>query len=138
MAEAQQLVERYRAYARDVARHAHAPYSGYRVGAVLVGQRGETWAGCNMESASYGLTQCAERNALAGAVADGMVVGSATAMLIYLPGDRALPPCGACRQVMVELMAPAARVVSCCDGDEMLEWQMDELLPRPFLPDQEA
>ncbi len=135
MMDARQLVERYRALARASAANAHAPYSGYRVGAVVVGGDGDAFTGCNVESASYGLTQCAERNALGSAVVAGMEKGTARAMVIYLPGDAALPPCGACRQVMLELMSPEALVVSCCDGDDVQVWRMDELLPNPFLPE---
>lgn len=135
MNPAQQLIEEFRPLARQVSARAFSPYSGFKVGAVVKDAAGIAHAGCNVESASYGLTQCAECNALGCAIAEGMEIGTAVAMLVYLPGDEALPPCGACRQVMVELMAPHALVVSCCDSEEYLAWQMEELLPEPFLPD---
>lgn len=118
--------------AKAASGRAHAPYSGFQVGAALVTDDGGVYAACNVESASYGLTQCAERNALGSAIAGGMRPRQAEALLVYLPGSRALPPCGACRQVMVELMAPGALVVSCCDGEEVEAWTLEELLPRPF------
>jgi len=57
------------------------------------------------------------------------------ALLIYTPGDTAHPPCGACRQVMHELMAADSLVISCCDGDESKTWTWSEYLPDPFVPD---
>ena len=90
--------------------------------------------GCNVENASFGLTQCAERSALTAAVADGAAPGSLVRMLIYTPGEAAHPPCGACRQVMHELMARDALVISCCDGDHTRSWSGPEYLPDPFDP----
>ena len=119
--------------ARIASNHAHAPYSGFHVGAALRTASGAVHAACNMESASYGLTQCAERNALAGAIAAGMKPGEADVMVVYLPGDEPLPPCGACRQVIAELMAPDTLVVSCCDSEATQAWTLAELLPGPFL-----
>jgi cytidine deaminase len=86
-----------------------------------------------MENASYGLTQCAERNAIAAAVVAG--IRDLRAVLIYTPGNRVHAPCGACRQVIGEMMHPAARVISCCDSDEYSEWTVGELLPEPFEPE---
>lgn len=129
------LIEKYRPLAREVSARAFSPYSGFRVGAVMITEDGSTFSGCNVESASYGLTQCAECTALGGAIATGLDPSRAIAMVIYLPGEKALPPCGACRQVMLELMPTSAMVVSCCDGDHYLAWRMDELLPQPFLPE---
>jgi len=119
--------------AREASARAHAPYSGMKVGAALRTAAGEVFRACNVESASYGLTQCAERNALGTAIAEGVAPGAIDALLIYLPGDRPLPPCGACRQVMAELMPPGARVLSVCDAEAMHQWQVEELLPDAFL-----
>lgn len=118
--------------ARTASARAHAPYSGFRVGAAALTATGTVHAGCNVESASYGLTQCAERNALGTAVAAGVLPGELTALLIYLPGPAPLPPCGACRQVMAELLAPGATVLSVCDGDARRSWTVEELLPDAF------
>ncbi len=119
--------------ARAASANAHAPYSGFHVGAALRTVEGTVFAGCNVESASYGLTQCAERNALGAAISAGVKPGETSMMVIYLPGSKPLPPCGACRQWMVELMQPAALVVSCCDGEATQAWQLADLLPGPFL-----
>lgn len=117
--------------ARAASRNAYSPYSGFKVGAA-VRHPGGVHTGCNVESGSYGLTQCAERNALAAAIAAGAAPGSGDALLIYQPGDVALPPCGACRQVMLELLAPGALVVSCCDGEHSVSWRIEDLLPDAF------
>ena len=119
--------------AKAVSAHAHAPYSGFHVGAALMTGSGALFQGCNVESASYGLTQCAERSALTAAIAAGVKPGDIKSMAIYLPGESPLPPCGACRQVMVELMSPDGIVISLCDNPETLSWTVSELLPQAFL-----
>lgn len=121
------------ALARAVSDNAHAPFSRVRVGAAVLSEGGKVYTGCNVESASYGLTQCAERNALAAAVADGALPGSLIAMAVYANGFAVLSPCGACRQVISELMAPGAEVTSCCDNKETRTWTVAELLPYPFV-----
>ena len=131
----EELVETLAPAARTASSRAHAPYSGFLVGAALRTDSGAIHAACNVESASYGLTQCAERNALGTAIAEGVQTGTIGAMLVYLPGAEPLPPCGACRQVMRELMAPGGIVVSCCDGEAVQAWTIDELLPDAFLGD---
>ncbi len=131
--EPSKLVATLRPAARAASANAHAPFSGFHVGAAVRTASGDVYAACNVESASYGLTQCAERNALGSAIAAGVTPGEVQALLVYLPGDEPLPPCGACRQVMRELLAPGARVVSCCDGDEVLDWSVEALLPDAFL-----
>jgi len=130
--EATQLLAALAGEARSASANAHAPYSDFQVGAALRTTDGKQFAGCNVESASYGLTQCAERNALGSAIAAGIRPGAINALVIYLPGDTPLPPCGACRQVMVELMTPDALVVAFCDGDAQLSWRVSELLPDAF------
>jgi cytidine deaminase len=121
--------------AMRAAGHSHSPYSHFRVGAAVIGESGVIYRGCNVENASFGLTQCAERAALTAAISDGAAPGSLTTLLIYTPGETAHPPCGACRQVMHELMAAESLVVSCCDGDERKTWTRSEYLPDPFVPD---
>ena len=119
--------------AHSTSDHAYSPYSGVRVGACVVDDNGEVYSGCNVESSSYGLTQCAERNALAAAIAAGMQPGTAHTLLIYATGFEALAPCGACRQVMSELLAKDALVVSCHSETEYRSWSIAELLPDPFI-----
>ena len=120
------------AAARAAAVHAHAPYSRFRVGAVVASDDGRIFHGCNVENASYGLTLCAERVALATAVAAGVRRIQAVAVAC-LDADAALgpegrSPCGACRQWMLEL-APEAVVH--IDGVEA-PVHVRELLPMGF------
>ena len=119
------------AQAREVARLAHAPYSRFRVGAALLDARGSVYVGCNIESASYGLTICAERNAIFAAIAAGAVRPFAALAVTCLDADRPFAPCGACRQVMVEhLMADAPVVI-----DGLGEYRVSDLLPLAFTLD---
>ena len=126
------LIERLKPTAKNACANAYAPYSQFTVGAATVTQEGEIFSGCNVENASFGLTICAERNALAQAVAKGASPGNFVAMLIYTPGDIPHSPCGACRQVMHELLADDAVAVSCCDSQDRRVWSVKELLPDPF------
>lgn len=116
--------------AKTASAGAYSPYSKFRVGAVVADAGGESHVGCNVENASYGLTSCAERNALAAAIAAGK--RELIAILIYVPGDRVFEPCGACRQVMLELMPGSAPVYSLCDVAEK-RWTVSELLPDGFV-----
>ena len=131
---AREVVQQLKPQAVRAAGHSHSPYSQFPVGAAVRAEEGEVYAGCNVENASLGLTQCAERAAMTTAIADGARPGSLTALLIYVPGTRAHAPCGACRQVMVELMADDGLVVSCCDGEQVRSWRREDLLPDSFSP----
>jgi len=115
--------------ARAVRRRAYAPYSRFRVGAaVLAG--GEVHAGANVENASYGLTLCAERAAVAAAVAagarrvDAVAVASGTA--------EPTPPCGMCLQTLAELAGPSLPVLLVGARGARLETTLGALLPRAF------
>ncbi len=121
-----------KSHAQTMASRSYSPYSKFRVGAAVVGEGGEIYSGCNVENASFGLTQCAERNAINAAIAGGANPQALITMLIYTPGEQAHSPCGACRQVMHELMADASQVISCCDGEKFRTWSKSEYLPDPF------
>jgi cytidine deaminase len=82
---------------------AYAPYSQFLVGAAVLTQNGRVFAGCNVENASYGLSNCAERTALFCAVAAGFGRGDLTYLAIVADTEEPVAPCGACRQVMLEL-----------------------------------
>jgi cytidine deaminase len=102
------------ARARSVARQAHAPYSHFRVGAAVRDAAGAIFVGCNVESASYGLTVCAERNAIFAAVAGGAQRPLAALALSCLDAGvetGGCMPCGACRQVIAEHLATDAPIV---------------------------
>ena len=115
-----------------VMEHAYAPYSRFRVGAVLVDESGALHQGCNVENASYGAAICAERGAVLRALADG--VRRFTRIVIATEAPTPTPPCGMCRQVLVEF-APTLEVESHTRGGAVGRWRLDELLPHAFTPD---
>jgi len=118
------------AAARAVRKHAHAPYSRFLVGAAVLDERGRIHAGCNVENASYGLTVCAERNALAVAVAAG--ARRITAVCVVTSAVPAASPCGACRQVLAELAPDEAPVLLAGTRGAATSLTLGELLPRAF------
>lgn len=128
-------IKELRQLAVQAAAHSHSPYSRFRVGAAVSGKSGAIYTGCNVENASFGLTQCAERSALTAAISAGEKPGSLDCLVLYIPGEKAHPPCGACRQVMRELMSEDSRVYSFCDTDESRAWSASDYLPDPFTAD---
>lgn len=117
--------------ARLAAKRAYCDYSKFPVGATVLTEDGQVFEGCNIENASYGLTVCAERVALFNAVASG-TRSIARMAVSCLKGNMDKPgtlmPCGACRQVMLEFLAPDAEVI--VDGAGIFKLQ--DLLPHPF------
>ena len=98
--------------------HAYAPYSKFLVGAAVLSKDGRVFHGCNVENASYGLCNCAERTALFAAVAAGCRPGDFAAIAVTGDTDGPIAPCGACRQVMLELGGPTLKVLlTNCKGD---------------------
>jgi cytidine deaminase len=118
------------AAARRAAKAAYAPYSRFRVGAAVADERGRIFAGCNVENASYGLTLCAERSAVAQAVAAG--ARRLTAVAVTSGGTAEPWPCGACRQVLAEFLPPEAPVWVAGRAGRVHAVRMDELLPHAF------
>lgn len=112
---------------------AYAPYSGYRVGAAVLGKGGKIYRGCNIENASYGLTNCAERSALFNAISEGerTFVGLAVAVDGKLPAS----PCGACRQVIREFFADDTEIFLVNEEGEARTTTIKELLPGAFTDD---
>ncbi|GMV15074.1 MAG: cytidine deaminase [Polyangiaceae bacterium] len=115
--------------ARSVREHAHAPYSDFRVGAAVRARSGKTYVGCNVENASFGATVCAERNAVAAAVAAGE--REIVAVAVYTEADAPALPCGICRQVIQEF-GPDAVVVSTTPTARK-QTTLRELLPEAFV-----
>ena len=124
-------LQRMIALARQASVSAYCPYSGFAVGAAVLGDGGEIVAGCNVENASYGLTICAERVAIFAAVARGMP--SIRAVVVSTPTSSPTAPCGACRQVIHEF-GPGAEVICVCDGPDLIRRPLSELLPGAFGP----
>ena len=124
-----------KSHAQNAASQSYSPYSKFKVGAAVIGEEGEIFTGCNVENASYGLTQCAERNAIGAAIAGGLRAGTLLTLLVYTPGEQVCSPCGACRQVMHEMMAEESQVIACCDVDAYKTWTKKEYLPDPFVSD---
>lgn len=119
------------AAAKAAARQAYAPYSRFRVGAAVLTASGKIYAGANVENASYGLSNCAERTAVFGAVAAGE--RKVIAVAVYTPTRKPTAPCGACRQVIGEF-GPRAAVLCACRSRERIETTLDRLLPAAFGP----
>ena len=114
----------------EVARRAYAPYSKFLVGAVLVTKDGRLFDGCNVENVSFGLTICAERNAVFAAVAAGCREFSKIVIAADTP--ETTPPCGACRQVLAEFN-PDMEVILGTFGGKISNHRLSELLPHPCL-----
>jgi cytidine deaminase len=125
------VIDRLRELAKAASRRAYCPYSRFRVGAALICPSGATFAGCNVENASYGLTNCAERTAVFNMVAAGE--SSFDTIVIYTPTPEPSAPCGACRQVLNEFN-PDAEVIFACDGPGILRSTVKELFPAAFGP----
>ena len=115
------------AAAREVRERAYAPYSGFAVGAAALGDDGRIYIGANVENASYGLTLCAERAAIAAAVAGGARAITAIAIV----ADRPASPCGACREVIAEL-GPDATVIWEDGRGGYVTRRSGDLLPERF------
>jgi len=117
--------------ARGVQQNAHAPYSNFRVGAAILLENGEIFTGCNVENASYGLTNCAERSAIFTAVSKlGGANVKIKAVAVVNDHDAACSPCGACRQVIAEF-GPNA-VIWYQGRNGIVENTMNALLPDCF------
>jgi cytidine deaminase len=115
--------------AKKTSQLAYCPYSRFPVGAVVLTDDSSVFTGCNVENASYGLTMCAERNAIFRMVAEGG--RKIERLVMYTPTATLHTPCGACRQVIHEF-GPQSVILSVCDGSDRLLRTIDELLPGAF------
>ena len=114
----------------EVSKNAYAPYSKFPVGACVLTENEKIYTGCNFENASFGLTICAERNAIGSAIADGE--RKIKAIAIYSPNTDNCYPCGACRQVLYEFKSDNAIDVILKQGDGLTLLKIEELLPEGF------
>ncbi len=117
--------------ATSIRKNAHAPYSGYAVGAAVLTENGNVYDGVNIENASYPLTNCAERTAIFKAVTAGEKKFTAVAVVT----DNGGTPCGACRQVMAEFGLDTIVIIAKSSGEIVREMTVDELLPGAFTPE---
>lgn len=115
--------------ARQARRRAFAPFSRFKVGAAVEGRSGRIYSGCNVESATYGLTLCAERVAIFAAVAAGEKKFRRIA--VVADTDRLTPPCGACRQIIWELCGDCEVILGNLKGKSQVA-RSRALLPKPF------
>ena len=110
---------------------AYAPYSEFHVGAALLGTDGSITEACNVENAAFPAGTCAERAALAAAIARG--VRTFRVLTIATSADEPTPPCGMCRQALIEF-APELEIVSVTRSGKETRWRLSELLPHAFSP----
>ena len=117
--------------------YAYVPYSGFKVGAALLTESGKIYTGCNIENAAYTPTNCAERTAFFKAVSEGVkefdaicIVGGKDGVLTEYA-----PPCGVCRQVMMEFCDPDHFEVILGDGENDITYLLRDLLPKGFGPE---
>jgi cytidine deaminase len=119
--------------AREARNRAYAPYSNFHVGAAVLTYDGRIFTGCNVENASYGLCNCAERTALFSAIAAGARRGDLTHLAVIADCPDAVSPCGACRQVMIELGGPQLVVIQTNLHGRIVQTTAGELLPGAFM-----
>ena len=124
----QQLIDA----AKEVRPNAHAPYSGYRVGAALIDETGALHTGCNVENAAFPEGTCAEANAIGSMVAAGGKHIVAIAAVGGADDIEACTPCGGCRQSILEFADENTRVILIGDGNRIDSYSIEELLPAAF------
>ena len=115
--------------ARSAREHAHAPFSGFKVGAALETAAGRIITGCNVENATYGLTICAERVAMVKAISEGERHFARIA--IVADTEELTPPCGACRQILWEFAGDLEIILGNLK-EETGRYRLKDLLPLPF------
>lgn len=120
--------------AKQAASYAYAPYSYFKVGAALQAKDGKIFTACNVENASYGLSSCAERNALFKAISEGEK--DFTAIAIVGTGTEPVVPCGACRQVLAEFSPEIKVIMGSLESESSCMMSMADLLPHSFVLEQ--
>jgi cytidine deaminase len=119
--------------AKEARLKAYVPYSKFQVGAALLAKDGKVYKGCNIENAAYSMCNCAERTAIFKAVSEGVREFQAIAVVADTEGP--VSPCGACRQVMSELLQPETKVYLTNLNNNTSEWTVADLLPGAFSPE---
>lgn len=116
------------AEAKRVREFAYCPYSNYAVGAAVLCESGAIYGGCNVENASYSMTNCAERTAIYKAISAGEQ--DILALAVVAQGIEPVPPCGACRQVIAEFRIPHILMANL--ADDVREMTLEEIIPGAF------
>lgn len=114
----------------EASKNAYVPYSHFPIGAALKTKSGKIYQGCNIENASFGLTNCGERTAIFKAISEGY--RDLEEIAIYGETQKPISPCGACRQVMSEFFEPSAKVTLIAKGGKTVVMTVEELLPYSF------
>jgi cytidine deaminase len=127
------VLRRLEKAARAAVKNSYSPYSRFRVGSAILTGSGKIYSGCNVENASYGLCNCAERTAIFTAATAGE--RKIKAVVVYTPTSTPTMPCGACRQVINEF-GPNAIVIGACDSAKRIETTLPALLGEAFGPHQ--
>lgn len=128
MIKSNELLDR----ARSAREHAYAPYSGFMVGAAVLARDGRIFAGCNVENASYGLTTCAERNALCAAITAGCKPGDLIRIAVIGDTGGPISPCGSCRQLIHELGGRDIDILLANLAGDSQHTRAEALLPGAF------
>lgn len=115
----------------EAMQNAYAPYSKYKVGACVETTDGKYFLGANIENASYGLTNCAERSAIFAAYSNGYRKKHIKAIAIVSNGEKLVTPCGACRQVLSELIEKDVEIIL-SNGEKTLITNIEDLMPLAF------
>ena len=115
--------------AKEASTKAYAPYSNFKVGCVVISEKGKHYTGCNVENVSFGLTICAERSAVFKGIADEGPSFKIREVVIYTPTKTPVTPCGACRQVLSEF-GSGFEVTSACDGENEIRTTIAQLFPQ--------
>lgn len=119
--------------AKKISKNTYSPYSNFPVGACVLYESGNKYSGCNVENASYGLTLCAERNAISSALANGEK-SKIKAIAIYSPKQIKCMPCGACRQWIAEFAQEnnQTKIILADNNDKFLVFSLEEIFPSVF------
>ncbi|ADU29869.1 cytidine deaminase [Evansella cellulosilytica DSM 2522] len=118
--------------AKKARERAYAPYSKFKVGAALLSDNDKVFHGCNIENAAYSMCNCAERTAIFKAVSEGVRHFKALAVVADTEGP--VSPCGACRQVISELLSKDVKIILTNLNGDIAEWTVKDLLPGAFAP----
>jgi len=122
----EEMIER----AKEAREAAHAPYSGFEVGAAVLTSDGRVYTGCNIENSTYSLTMCAERVAIFKAVSEG--AHALRKVAVVADHEKLTPPCGCCRQMIWEFAAAGTEVILANMSGKVQKYQIEELFPQAF------